>query len=102
VKRDLVIRQRRVVMTLCSAIILCSTLAILTGASAAWWALVGVLPVACAYMAVLLRARRIMAEREMTKAFFDGASGDWAAMGSLEDLFPAAREPISVGRAAAR
>ncbi len=63
--------------------------ALVTGLSPAWWVVVALLPVLCAYLAILLRARRLMAEREIDVAFF-GPAGRVAY--GLEDVFSGAGE----------
>ncbi|MGH9104793.1 MAG: hypothetical protein ACRDZX_02955 [Acidimicrobiales bacterium] len=57
--------------------------AVVTGSSVAWWAFVAFLPVVCAYLAVLSRARRLMAEREINIAFLGGAERDEAGFDQL-------------------
>lgn len=59
-------------------------LAFATGSSAAWWAVLVMLPLVAAYTAVLYRARRVMAEKEINAAFL-GAPDRTEA--SLEELF---------------
>jgi len=61
-------------------------LALLTGSTVAWWVVLALLPLTCAYLAVLFRTRRLMAEREINVAFFGGP--DRVETG-LEDVFTA-------------
>jgi hypothetical protein len=63
--------------------------ALATGWAAAWWVVVAMLPVLGAYVAILVRARRLMAEREIDVAFF-GPAGRVAH--GLEDVFSGAGE----------
>jgi hypothetical protein len=63
--------------------------ALVTGSAAAWWVTLAVLPVVCAYVAVLFRTRRRMAEREINLAFFGSSN---RAMAGLEDVFAARRD----------
>jgi len=72
--------------------------ALATGWSAAWWVVVALLPVLCAYVAILVRARRLMAEREIDVAFF-GPSGRVAY--GLEDVFSGPGEHGALERMAA-
>jgi hypothetical protein len=58
--------------------------ALVTGAAAAWWAVVALLPLECVYLFVLFRTRRLMAEREINLAFVGPGDRNNAA---LEDLF---------------
>jgi len=58
--------------------------ALATGSSTAWWVFVGMLPVFAVYLAVVLYARRVRAEREINVAFFGSRSG--AAKG-WDDVF---------------
>lgn len=71
-----------------SALLVCLTVpllvAVATGSSAAWWAVLAILPLVSVYTAVLYRARRLLAEKEMNAAFV-GAGGRSEA--TIEDLF---------------
>ena len=92
---DAATRQRHVVLTLCGVLLACAAVGLATSASAAWWAFVAVLPVAFVYVAMLLRKRRIAAEREITRAFFGRAKANKAVAGGLEELFPAKLFPAN-------
>ena len=70
---------------LLSALAVPTLVALVTGAAVAWWVVVALLPLVCAYLAVLFRTRRIMAEREINVAFFGGTERTDA---TLEELFP--------------
>lgn len=59
-------------------------LALITGWTAAWWVVVVLLPLPSAYLAVLFRNRRLVAEREINVAFH-GSSG--MAEATLAELF---------------
>jgi hypothetical protein len=63
---------------------------------------VAVLPVAFAYVAMLLRKRRIAAEREITRAFFGRAQANKAVAGGLEELFPVDNDQIDLRRVSVR
>ena len=58
--------------------------ALATGSSAAWWGFLVLVPVVLAYVGVLFRTRRHLAEREFNVAFF-GKSRRGAA--GLEEVF---------------
>lgn len=98
VSRGAVARQRQVMAALAGALMLCLAVAVVTGASAAWWAVVALLPLACTYVAVLARCRRIAAEREISHAFFGRAGAEKHGLGGIEELFPAEPEPAVAGR----
>ena len=93
-------RRRHVVMVLGVALAASAMTAVATGSSAAWWAVLALLPLGCAYVAVLLRSRRIAAEREITQAFFGPAGVNGAGFASIEELFPAERERVAAGNSA--
>ena len=76
-------RQRRVLSIMLPALVLPLLVALATGWAAAWW-VVAVLPVVLSYVAVVVRTRRQMAEREINVAFF-GANG--RVVTGLEDVF---------------
>ena len=78
-------RRRRVLTVLFGAVTISALVALVTGAAAAWWVVVALLPLVCAYLAVLFRTRRLMAEREINVAFSGGATRTDA---TLEELFP--------------
>jgi hypothetical protein len=63
-------RRRRVLVVLSAGLLGAISLAAATGSVAAWWAVLGLLPLLCSYVAVLFRAKRLLAEREMNLAFF--------------------------------
>jgi len=44
-------------------------LVLASGTIAAWWVVIGLLPLVCAYVATLFHTRRMMAEREINMAF---------------------------------
>jgi len=77
-------RRRRVLSVLFAALAVPLGLALWTGLAAAWWAVLALLPITCAYLAVLFRNRRLMAEREINLAFFVGPH---RAEVGLEDVF---------------
>jgi hypothetical protein len=95
-------RRRLVLTVLLFALAVPLLLALATGSTGAWWAVVALLPVVFAYLAVMFRARRLSAEREINVAFFGGPQrGEFG----LDDMFPAAyaQEPaelraVSAGR----
>jgi len=78
-------RRRRVLTVIVGVVAAPALVALATGSSIAWWVLLGMLPVALVYLAVLYHARRQRAEREFNVAFFGktrrGAAG-------LEEVFP--------------
>jgi len=89
-----VVRRRRVLTLLFAALAVPTLVALATGSAAAWWVVVALLPVACAYLFVLFRTRRIMAEREINVAFCGRGERTDA---TLEDLFPAHAQPMGDG-----
>jgi hypothetical protein len=89
-------RRRRVLGALLTALAVPALAAVVTGSSAAWWAVMVLLPIVCTYVAVLFRARRLMAEREINMAFFGGQD---RFDGGLEDLFSARRASLADERA---
>ncbi|GEM_PF-5457161 len=97
-RRHTLARQRQVVSGLVGALAVCLAAALATGAAAAWWAVVALLPLASAYVAVVARSRRIAAEREIAYAFFGQHEAPVRALGGIEDLFPAERERAVAGR----
>jgi hypothetical protein len=72
--------------------------ALATGWAAAWWVVVALLPVVMTYIAILVRARRLMAEREIDLAFF-GPAGRVAH--DLEEVFSGVGEHSPLERMAA-
>jgi len=78
------VRRRRALGALSLALAVPVVLGALTGSAAAWWVVVALLPVVCAYLAVLFRARRVLAEREINLAFL-GTAG--RAEPGLEGMF---------------
>lgn len=77
--------RRRLVMTVLVAAFAIPTLvALATGATAAWWVAVVMLPLACTYACVVVRARRVMAEKEFNVAFLGGTH---LAAPGLEEIF---------------
>jgi hypothetical protein len=67
-------RRRHVMAVLSAGLASAVSVAVATGSVAAWWAVFGLLPLLCTYLAILSRARRLLAEREMNVAFFGAAS----------------------------
>jgi hypothetical protein len=67
-----------------AALTLALLTALATSSEIAWWTVVVLLPVLLSYVAVLVRSRRMRAEREINVAFF-GSSG--RASVRLEDVF---------------
>lgn len=78
------VRRRRALGALSLALAVPVVLGALTGSAAAWWVVVALLPVVCAYLAVVFRARRVLAEREINLAFL-GTAG--RAEPGLEGMF---------------
>lgn len=76
-------RRRNVLSVLFGALMVAIALGLATGAAGAWWAVVAVLPLACGYVALVARARRVAAEREFRMAFLPAKV---SAVG-LDDLF---------------
>jgi hypothetical protein len=56
------------------SVVLAATLALATGAAAAWWVVFALLPLAFGYLALVAWARRAAVEREFNLAFLAGAS----------------------------
>jgi hypothetical protein len=81
---DTTTRRRRVLEMLLGAIAIPALIALATGSSTAWWVFVGMLPLFGVYLAVVLYARRVRAEREINVAFF-GRPGETGR--GLEDVF---------------
>lgn len=79
-------RRRNVLEALFGALAACVALAAATGATDAWWAALGLVVVASAYLVLLGRARRIEAEREFHLAFLPARMG---ALG-FDEMFSAA------------
>jgi hypothetical protein len=88
-RADAAARRRLVMTVLLSALALPALVALATGSTAAWWVVVGLLPVVCTYVAVLFRARRLMAEKEFNVAFLGGSN---LVAPGLEDIFAGHRE----------
>jgi Flp pilus assembly protein TadB len=86
---DIAVRQRQVLIVLSAALAVPVLIALVTGSVVTWWVVVALLPVVCAYLAGLFRARRVMAEREINSAFFGGTP----AVARLEDVFSARPNP---------
>jgi len=82
--------RRRLVLTVLFMALFVPVLAgLATGAAAAWWVAICLLPIVCTYLAVLFRARRLSAEREINVAFFGGPQrGEFG----LDDMFPSGYE----------
>jgi len=93
-----VARQRRVLSVMLATLAVPLVVALATGSVAAWWLVVALLPVLFVYIAILVRARRLMAEREINTAFF-GPSGRVAY--DLGDVFSDAGGPGPLERMAA-
>jgi hypothetical protein len=98
VRAGAIARQRRVLTVMLGALAVPLVVALATGWAAAWWVVVALMPVLFAYIAILVRARRLMAEREINTAFF-GPSGRVAYR--LEDVFAGAGEHGPLERMAA-
>ncbi len=77
-------RRRRALELVLAIMAVPALVALATGSSTAWWVFVGMLPLFCVYVGVVLYARRLRAEQEINVAFFGNAKG--AAPG-LEDVF---------------
>jgi hypothetical protein len=93
-----VARQRRVLSVMLATLAVPLVVALATGWAAAWWVVVALLPVLFAYIATVVRARRLMAEREINTAFL-GPYGRVAH--GLEEVFAGAGEPGPLERMAA-
>jgi len=85
-------RRRNVLSVLFGALMVAIALGLATGAAGAWWAVIAVLPLACGYIALVARARRIAAEREFRMAFLPAR----VSAAGLDDLFsrPGEDEPL--------
>lgn len=83
-RADAAARRRLVMTVLVLALIAPALVALATGSTGAWWVVVAMLPLVCTYGAVVLRARRLQAEREFNIAFMGGTKVSHVA---LEDLF---------------
>ncbi len=93
-----IVRQRRVLSVILSTLAVPLIVALATGWAPAWWVVVALLPVLFTYVAILVRARRLMAEREINVAFF-GPTGRVAH--GLEDVFSGAVDHGPLERMAA-
>jgi hypothetical protein len=91
-------RQRRVLSVMLLTLAVPLVVALATGWAVAWWAVVALVPVMCTYVAILMRTRRMMAEREIDVAFF-GPAG--RAPAGLEDVFSSAGQYDPLERMAA-
>ena len=87
---DSAARRRRVLMVMAGAVAAPALVALATGSNAAWWGLLALVPVVLAYLGVLFRTRRHMAEREFNVAFF--GRGRRGAAG-LEEVFSGHQDP---------
>jgi hypothetical protein len=74
--------------------------ALATGWAVAWWAVVALVPVMCTYVAILMRTRRVMAEREIDVAFF-GPAGRAGSASGLEEVFSGGGQYAPLERMAA-
>jgi hypothetical protein len=83
-------RRRRALTVMVAAVAAPALVALATGSSAAWWGFLVLVPVVLAYLGILFRNRRRMAEREFNVAFF-GKSRRGAA--GLEEVFPGHEGP---------
>ena len=83
-RAGIIARQRRVLSVMLLTLAVPLVVALATGWAVAWWAVVALVPVMCLYVASLMRARRMMAEREIDTAFF-GPAG--RAGSGLEEVF---------------
>jgi len=95
-------RRRLVLTVLLVALGIPLLVALATGSVAAWWAVVSVLPLLCAYLAVMFRSRRLLAEREINVAFFGGPErGEFGLDDVFARSYPQEAEElpaVSVGR----
>lgn len=92
-RADAAARRRLVMTVLLVAFALPTLAAVVTGSALAWWAALIMLPLVCIYGAVVVRARRVMAEKEFNVAFLGGTN---LVAPGLEDIFsvrPATTEP---------
>jgi hypothetical protein len=97
VRSQAAVRRRQVMTALLVCLAVPLLLAVVTGSSGAWWAVVVMLPLVSAYTAVLYRARRLLAEKEMNAAFQGSASRPEA---TLEELFgPVFEDPFAADAA---
>jgi hypothetical protein len=83
-------RRRRLLTVVVAAVAAPALVALATGSDAAWWGFLVLVPVVLAYLGILFRNRRRMAEREFNVAFF-GKSRRGAA--GLEEVFPGDQTP---------
>ncbi len=88
------VRRRHILAAMFVVLVAAVAVAVGTGAGALWWFVVAFLPVVCAYVTVVMRARRLTAEREINAAFFGSST---RGLVGLEDMFVVRREPPLAG-----
>ncbi len=93
-------RQRRVLSVMLLTLAVPLVVALATGWAVAWWAVVALVPVMCTYVAILMRTRRVMAEREIDVAFF-GPAGRAGSASGLEEVFSGGGQYAPLERMAA-
>ena len=76
-------RRRQVLTVMAVALAVPALAAVATGSTAAWWAVAVLLPLVCAYLAVLFHNRRLLAEREINSAFLGSADRTEATLAEL-------------------
>jgi hypothetical protein len=81
---DTTTRRRRALELILAVMAVPALVALATGSSTAWWVFIGMLPIFCIYLAVVLYARRLRAVEEMNVAFFGNAK---VAPPAWEDIF---------------
>ena len=91
-RADSAARRRLVMTVLLTTLAVPALVGLATGSTAAWWLAVALLPVVCTYAAVVVRAQRLMAEKEFNVAFLGGTN---LGAAGLEDIF--ASQPGTTG-----
>lgn len=77
------VRRRQVLTVLGVALAVPALAAVATGSTVAWWVVAALLPLVCAYLAVLFHNRRLLAEREINSAFLGSAGRTDATLAEL-------------------
>ncbi len=77
------VRRRQVLTVMAVALAVPALAAVATGSTVAWWVVVALLPLVCAYLAVLFHNRRLLAEREINSAFLGSADRTDATLAEL-------------------
>jgi fatty acid desaturase len=77
------VRRRQVLAVMAVALAVPALAAVATGSTVAWWVVVALLPLVCAYLAVLFHNRRLLAEREINSAFIGSADRTEATLAEL-------------------